>query len=60
MKDGNLVNELPKLDEIQQYYLDNIKILPENYKKLKEVKLFKLIISKRLNDLTNSLKKKYI
>ena len=60
MKNGKLVDELPKLDEIQQYYLDNIKKLPENYKKLKEVQLFKLIISKRLNDLTNSLKKKYI
>ena len=60
MKSGKLVDELLKLDEIQQYYLDNIKKLPENYKKLKEMQLFKLKISRKLNDLTNSLKKKYI
>ena len=60
MKNGKLIDELPKLDEIQQFYLDNIKKLPNNYKKLREVQLFKLKISKKLNDLTNSLKKKYI
>ena len=60
MKNGKLIDELPKLVEIQQFYLDNIKKLPNNYKKLKEVQLFKLKISKKLNDLTNSLKKKYI
>jgi len=60
MKNGKLIDELPKLVEIQQFYLDNIKKLPNNYKKLKEVQLFNLKISKKLNDLTNSLKKKYI
>jgi nicotinate phosphoribosyltransferase len=60
MKKGDLIDELPKLDEIQQFYLDNIKKLPDNYKKLKEVQIFKLKISKNLNDLTNSLKKKYV
>ncbi len=59
MKSGKLINELPNLEEIQQYYLENIKKLPESYKKLKEVRLFKLKVSKKLDDLTKMLKEKY-
>ncbi|MFX1393350.1 MAG: nicotinate phosphoribosyltransferase [Promethearchaeota archaeon] len=60
MKNGDLITELPKLDEIQQFYLENMKKLPENYKSLKEAKTFKLKISQKLKELTNSLKEKYM
>ncbi len=60
MKNGKLVDELPKLDEIQQYYLNNIKKLPDQYKTLKETDIFKLKISEQLKKLTKSLKEKYI
>ena len=59
MEKGKLIYELPNIDEIQQYYLANIKKLPDEYKVLEENHLFKLKISEELNNLTNSLKKKY-
>ncbi|MFX0057953.1 MAG: nicotinate phosphoribosyltransferase [Candidatus Hodarchaeota archaeon] len=59
MKSGELLNGLPNIDEIQQFYLENIKKLPEKYKELEENQVFKLKISKNLEELTNSLKKKY-
>lgn len=60
MKNGKLIYKLPKIDEIQHYYLNNIKKLPENYKKLEKTNDSSLTISKRLKELTESLKKKYI
>ena len=60
IKNGNVITELPKLEEIQQFYLEKIKNLPEKYKSLKQAKIFKLQISKKLNELTTSLKEKYI
>ena len=59
IKDGELIKPYPKLDNIQNFYLDNIKKLPDSYKKLKEAKLFRLKISKKLEQLTNSLTQKY-
>ena len=59
VKDGELIKPYPKLDDIQQYYLDNIMKLPDSYKQLEEVKIFKLKISKKLEQLTNSLANKY-
>ncbi|MFX1257476.1 MAG: nicotinate phosphoribosyltransferase [Promethearchaeota archaeon] len=60
LKNGNLLNDLPKISDIQQYYLENIKKLPKTYKKLKEIQIFNLKVSEKLKQLTNSLKKKYI
>lgn len=59
MMDGKLIYELPKLDEIRQYYLKNMETLPKGYKVLKENHLFKLKISQKLESLTESLKGKY-
>ncbi|MFX1326902.1 MAG: nicotinate phosphoribosyltransferase [Promethearchaeota archaeon] len=59
MKNGELLVNLPNIDEIQEFYLNNIKKLPETYKKLENAQIFNLKISKKLQDLTNSLKLKY-
>jgi nicotinate phosphoribosyltransferase len=59
VKSGELVKELPKLDDIQKFYLENIKKLPSPYKKLEEAHIFELQISKKLQQLTKSLKLKY-
>jgi len=59
MEKGNLISKIPQLLGIQQYYLKNIKKLPGEYKTLDENHVFKLKISKRLRELTNSLTRKY-
>ncbi len=59
MKNGELINKLPKIDDIQKFYLDNIEKLPDSYKKLEEVRPFKLKVSDKLKQLTQSLKDKY-
>ena len=58
MKNGELTTELPKVDDIRKFYLNNIKKLPDDYKKLEERKKFALKISKNLQKLTDSLKYK--
>ncbi len=60
MKNGELISDLPNIDEIQRYYLENIKKLPEEYKTLIETRVFKIKISDKLTNLTDSLKEKYI
>ena len=60
MKNGKLIYKLPKIDDIQDYYLKNIKKLPNNYKQLEQINISSLKISKKLKDLTDSLKKKFI
>ena len=59
MKNGKLVTKLPNIDDIQNFYLENIKKLPESYKNLDHVKIFTLKVSPELENLTNLLKKKY-
>ncbi|MFX0080704.1 MAG: nicotinate phosphoribosyltransferase [Candidatus Hodarchaeota archaeon] len=59
IKNGNLITKLPKIDDIQSFYIENIKTLPESYKDLEEVQPFELKLSKKLNDLTRSLKEKF-
>ncbi|MFW9968577.1 MAG: nicotinate phosphoribosyltransferase [Candidatus Odinarchaeota archaeon] len=59
MKEGALITSLPKIDDIQKFYLENIKKLPSYYKKLEEVKIFELRISKKLQHLRESLQNKY-
>jgi len=59
IKNGELINPYLKLDDIQNFYLDNIRKLPDSYKQLEEAKIFRLKISKNLEQLTNSLVKKY-
>jgi nicotinate phosphoribosyltransferase len=59
MEKGILISNIPQLMEIQQYYLKNIKKLPGEYKTLDENHVFKLKISKKLRELTNSLTRKY-
>ena len=57
MEKGSLISNIPQLMEIQQHYLKNIKKLPGVYKTLDENHVFKLKISEKLRNLTNSLKK---
>jgi nicotinate phosphoribosyltransferase len=58
MKDGELITSLPNIDDIQAFYLKNIKKLPGDYKKLEEIYINNLKISEKLQNLTNSLKEK--
>ena len=58
MKEGELLIELPKLDDIRKFYLDNIKKLPGDYKKLEEIDKVNVKISEKLQNLTDSLKNK--
>ncbi len=59
MKKGKMIATLPKIEEIRDYYLDNIKKMPEIYKNLEPKEVFKLKVSEKLEQLTQSLKKKY-
>ncbi|MHA2281679.1 MAG: nicotinate phosphoribosyltransferase [Promethearchaeota archaeon] len=59
MKNGRLIKKLPSIDEIQQFYLENIKKLPQAYKKLEQKQIFTPILSKELENLTISLRNKY-
>jgi nicotinate phosphoribosyltransferase len=59
MKRGKLIVKLPSLDEVQWFYNENIKSLPEHYKTLDEIHVDSLKISKKLIELTNSLKEKH-
>ncbi len=59
LKNGKLITNLPKIDEIQRFYLENIKKLPPTYKKLEQVQIFTLNISSDLESLTDLLRKKY-
>ena len=59
MRNGELITKLPEIDEIQQFYLENIKKLPQTYKKLEQVQAFKLNISSELQSLTNLLRRTY-
>lgn len=59
MKKGELVYDLPPLEESREFCLENVKKLPEGYKKL-EIREFKeLEISKKLKELWNRLVEKY-
>ncbi|UCC20993.1 MAG: nicotinate phosphoribosyltransferase [Promethearchaeota archaeon] len=59
MKNGALLKKLPKLEDIQKFYIDNIKKLPNYFKQLEETHIFELKISKKLKQLTKSLKLKH-
>ena len=59
MKKGELIAKLPEIDDIQTYYVENIKRLPEKYKDLEEIQTFELKLSKKLDDLTRSLKERF-
>ncbi|MBY8981029.1 MAG: nicotinate phosphoribosyltransferase [Candidatus Lokiarchaeota archaeon] len=59
MKKGRLITELPNLNNIQQYYNENIEKLPTKFKVLDEDYIFNVKISKKLSELTNSLTEKF-
>ena len=59
MKKGKLITTLPKIHEIRDFYLENMKILPEIYKILEQKDIFRLNISEKLDQLTQKLKKNY-
>jgi len=59
MKEGKLLTGLPNLNNIQQYYNENIEKLPNKFKGLEENHTFNVLISKKLSELTNSLTEKF-
>ena len=59
MKNGEIIAKIPNLDEIQEFYLENIKKLPDFYKKLEKIQVPKVKISEKLQQLTDSLKFNY-
>ena len=59
MKEGSLITELPNLNNIQQYYNENIEKLPNKFKELEENQIFKLRISKKLSELANLLTEEF-
>ncbi|NVM35281.1 MAG: nicotinate phosphoribosyltransferase, partial [Candidatus Lokiarchaeota archaeon] len=59
MKNGELITNLPNLDEIQDFYLENIKNLPDFYKKLEKIQVPRVEVSEKLQQLTDSLKFNY-
>ena len=59
MKVGILITDLPDLYNIQEFYNENIKKLPNKFKELEENHTFELRISKKLSELTHSLKEKF-
>ncbi|NVM35847.1 MAG: nicotinate phosphoribosyltransferase [Candidatus Lokiarchaeota archaeon] len=56
MKEGILITELPDLNNIQKYYIENIEKLPNKLKELKENQKNPLAISEELKRLITSLK----
>jgi nicotinate phosphoribosyltransferase len=56
---GKLTTKLPKLDEIQRFYNENIIKLPKIYKTLEEIKTDALRTSTKLNNLTDTLKEEH-
>jgi nicotinate phosphoribosyltransferase len=59
MKDGKLIYKLPELEKIREHYRENINQLPEKYKKLKEIKVKKVTISKKLENMMETLIDQY-
>ena len=60
IKKGELIIELPDINEIQEFYLYNIKKLPDSYKKLEKINIAEVKISEKLQNLTDSLKSQYL
>ncbi|MBA7676362.1 hypothetical protein ES703_84603 [subsurface metagenome] len=56
MRKGELICDFPSLDEIQQFYFKNMKKLPEEYKKLEQLSVFRLELSNGIKKLTQKLK----
>ena len=59
MKKGVLTHQLPSLEEIKKFYLKNIEKLPNQFKDLEKNNNYKIKISKKLENLTNSLSNQY-
>ncbi|MFX1280305.1 MAG: nicotinate phosphoribosyltransferase [Promethearchaeota archaeon] len=59
IKEGKLIAKLPKIDEIQRYYNENIRKLPRNFKSLDKININVLKTSIKLNNLTDTLKEKH-
>ena len=60
LKGGKLISDLPELNEIQLFYRENIRELPETYKNLEKIQINSLKISEKLRKLTDLLKEKHI
>ena len=57
-KKGKLTINMPNLKEIQQYYLQNIKKLPDKFKSLYDDVNYNVELSDNLQQLTNVLQNK--
>ncbi len=59
IKDGKLVYNLPKLEEIRGFCLNNIKHLPNTLKQLDKIQIKKVTTSEQLNSLMDDFIKKH-
>lgn len=59
MSGGEIVYDLPKLEEIKRITLENLSKLPEKYKKLKDVPKYPVDLSPKLKKLIKDLTKKF-
>ncbi|MHA2400190.1 MAG: nicotinate phosphoribosyltransferase [Promethearchaeota archaeon] len=59
MKKAKIIIEMPELSEIQAFYNENIKKLPDIYKSLDPTQVLDLEISPKLEELTDLLMKKH-
>jgi len=59
MKKAKIIAEIPELSEIQAFYIENIKKLPDIYKSLEPTQVLVLEISPKLEELTHLLMKKH-
>jgi len=59
IKNGELICELPEIDDIQTFYKENIKTLPERYKNLEKIQFSELKLSKKLKSLTKTFQDKF-
>ena len=56
---GEIVHDLPELEDIKKMTLENLSKLPEKYKKLKTASNYPIGLSSKLKKLTKKLNKKY-
>ncbi|MBD3254726.1 MAG: nicotinate phosphoribosyltransferase [Candidatus Lokiarchaeota archaeon] len=59
MEKGKLLYDLPKLNQIREFCLENLEKLPDNFKNLQKIKEKKLKISTHLEKLWTSLVEKH-
>ena len=60
MLKGRIVYDFPEVEKIRKYSLEQLKMLPEEYKKINCVKKYPVRISPRLSKLMDELYQKWL